>query len=212
MLPEEQAELARTPKNQISSLLIYHWNTAAKSTSPSNTEFKYLLPRMFELIALNDLQQDAEGVMAGFTDHVFSSWSKQEQSAVQEFKIAHFLHAIETWNSGNDPRITEYLSMWALAGFEVSDLFDIWETMDSSRAYLALAWELYWGFPSFAKNPYFGNKLDLAKELDRRIETFALMSEDRIAKASLNASHDIYADETCREALAVIKVLKSQRL
>lgn len=91
MSPEIELELRTLPLQNLSALHLYEYNTnsGAYDTKPSETEVKYFLPRLFELLSEGaELHWDIQNILQRFRYLPRHTFSDEEIKAINHFAQA----------------------------------------------------------------------------------------------------------------------------
>jgi hypothetical protein len=213
MTPDEQAQLLSFNQRQMPLSLLYTWNHAAKTDVPEVGDFKYFLPRIFDLLSSNQLEGwTTELVLKSFRYYDLNSWKVTERNVIHDFKKSHFNHCLTTWKADVRPPISDILAMWIYAGFEVSDLLEQWQIQNGSMQLLAFACEIQQAGPHMRRNAFLTELSSKAREVDEWFAGRALALE--IHFVDLGTSFQTGTEESViiENALDAIDVFKSMSL
>jgi hypothetical protein len=150
--PETEALLLNTPIREIPAKLLQAYTESAHaSSSYADEQFRALLPRYFELMAVGDWPaHSAEVVLRRLVDAGWRhSWCSDEVALIDRFFSALFAH----WLTVHEGKLAatearSLLAMVAIAGGSVETLLAIWDADESLPATMRLADFIYcssWG-------------------------------------------------------------------
>ena len=178
----DEARLIATPVRNIQKELIEEWLNAAFTTTPSETDAIWLLPRLMELVA-QDIELNTAGAEVTFRRigdfRPVSAWQPKSKALFEEFAIevfqARLLQA--------DPRIDETLCMFSNAGMDMSPLLYSMEAMELTQLARSLSAELTLGF-NLGTDAFWENALH-RNEVSKWISQASL--SDRLLEAAFLA-------------------------
>ncbi|WP_293914312.1 hypothetical protein [Deinococcus sp.] len=96
--------------------------------------FKYVLPRLLELMTERELLTDSEIVLSKLTYGDRRTWLEAEQQAIEEFLMAWWVQTLARLSEYSDTRADEALSSIAQAEDNLAPYLDRWFKDESAAA------------------------------------------------------------------------------
>lgn len=155
-----ERELRELPLRSLTARHFYQYNGSAKGTVQPVGELKYLLPRLFELLAQGaELHHSTELYLDRLGRCDPQVFSPVERAAIDRFALAHFRAGLAQWPSSLKTLFMgetafSILLMWDIGGVDVSPLLVHWLADASDAATLhyidASHWDFWSGGGGFA--------------------------------------------------------------
>lgn len=122
-LAEEQA-LRTLPLSQLPRQLIYTYNDSAKPTHCNKSEVAYLLPRILELIALDEeIMHSSELNLTWFSKIPYTLWTSAEKQILDDFALQYLIDQFkQTAQQQHILFIEDILVMFGSTGISLTPL------------------------------------------------------------------------------------------
>ena len=165
VVPEQERLLLNPRVREIPFSTLDVWNHAAKTATPSLTEFKHFLPRMLEMVACLEFSSvSPELTLKSFNYYSQEDWSAAEREVLNTFARAHLRYCLSLYPLTNlNIPIDEILMMYWPAPIEISGLLEVWEDADSLNAMRHFAEFVYQNLeaspPPPSQNPFMDQEL-----------------------------------------------------
>jgi hypothetical protein len=137
---EEEIQALNKPLSLLTEKELSSFTWSLLLTCGEVEDFKYFLPRLFELsVTSQDYFCDTEIVVGKLGRADFSTWPAHERAAVLEFLQAWWLSVIAAPPEHRDPTSSELLTGLCCAGLDVKPFLEGWLELSSLQAALHLA-------------------------------------------------------------------------
>lgn len=147
-----ERELRELPLRSLTAHHFYQYNDSAKGQIQPIGEVKYLLPRLFELLAHGaDLHHSTELYLDRLGRCDPQAFKPIEREAIDGFALAHFRAGLAQWPSSRETLFMgetafSILLMWDIGGVDVSPLLAHWLADASDAATLHYIDASHWDF------------------------------------------------------------------
>ncbi len=136
----DEAILINTPLREISSsdLRVGYFASARSYSYQELLEMKYFLPRILELVSNFDIPcNSAEEVFLRLELHKPEYWTNKELQLLSDFSVEFFKKCLSYYPYSPDgDDISTYLTMFAVANFQVKPLLDAWVATENIESTL----------------------------------------------------------------------------
>jgi len=140
MTPKQESALASMSVQQIPFELLYEYNTAAKTSSPSIEEFKHFIPRFLELTAeMKFLHHSAELILGRFEYYRKEEWTKEECEVIQSYAKELFKYYLTIYPLPDLEKIDSIIIMLYKAKVDISQILLSWSTVENRSSVLHLS-------------------------------------------------------------------------
>jgi hypothetical protein len=137
---KEEIEALNAPLTSLGEKELSSFTWSLLLTCGETEDFKYFLPRLFELsVTSQHYFCDTEIVLGKLDRAGFSAWPAHEQAAVLEFLREWWLAIISTPSEHRNPSSSELLTGLCCANLGVKPFLDGWLELTSFQAALHLA-------------------------------------------------------------------------
>jgi hypothetical protein len=193
---EQEEQLVYFSVRDIPFDLLYDYNTAAKTKSPSIQEFKHFLPRFLELTAeLKFVHHSAELVLSRFHYYDKNEWTEEERELLQNYAKALFCQCLTVYPLPELERIDSILIMLAEIKIDIEWLLSEWTNSRTKESILHFNDLIMRGFKGSTQDQLWSGFGD--KDLSRKIvewlnrETTKSWFAQEIEKIIMNPPSDM---------------------
>lgn len=186
----EVNNLLNLSKSEIPLELLATYNDSAQAHEPEVEEFKYFLPRYFELIDKFEFPSHSlELSIRNLSCYDVNLWPIEEKKFLHEFLLQFFEKCINTYPiPNNGSGLTPILIMLEKGGYGISQFLDLWEKNNSISGCLhykvLMADDFNWLRKSKISNPFGSQNIsNLLYEWSRKtkiIEKYIIKIEEII--------------------------------
>lgn len=159
----ENKRLDSKSLDRLSGEDLSRYASKALTTWGDAEDFKHFLPRIFELVALNDLGINSEIAFGKLEYANWQKWSAGERAAIENFFRELMRFSVEL--GGEDIyRASEFLSSIACAVDDVTFYLDLWLEPPTRNKILNLRYFVIENDYS-STNPFLGDKLEQRRQI-----------------------------------------------
>ncbi|UYZ84865.1 hypothetical protein MTZ49_04675 [Entomomonas sp. E2T0] len=187
---EEEKALRTLPLSLLPRQLIYSYNVSAKSQQNNKSEVAYLLPRILELIALDeDIHHSTELNLTWLFTVSHELWTDQEKDLLAEFALQYLKDKFQQAEQNQKiVMIDEILIMFCSASINIEPLLDYMAQHSNFYIIASIAFLISWnkGGESYISNSFATNCPQINIIFNHWLEKNSILLQQNADHAILN--------------------------